>query len=122
MIVVRILTICAMLLLGVMPGEAIPPQFQIMIENGAPYFLPVKATVASGTAIRWDNPTPTEHTITHLDCLSDGPCAFDSGLMPPNTHYTLPSLPPGKYPYICRIHPIMRGTLTITDSAVPPQI
>jgi len=119
---VRIVTMCAMLSLGVMPGEATPPHFQITIENGAPYFLPVSATISTGTPIRWDNPTPTEHTITHDNCVSGDPCAFDSGMMQPNEQYTLPGLPPGRYAYHCRIHPIMRGTLTVTDSVVPPQI
>ena len=122
MSIVRIATICAVLALGVLPGEATAPHFKITIENGAPYFLPASATVQTGTPILWDNPTPTEHTITHESCIGGEPCAFDSGLMPPNTHYTLPGLPPGRYAYYCRIHPIMRGTLIITDSAVPPQI
>jgi len=120
--IVRIVAMSAMLALGVLPGGATSPHFQITIENGAPYFLPVSATVSTGTPIRWDNPTPTEHTITHDSCLDDGPCTFDSGIMPSNAHYTLPSLPPGRYAYHCRIHPVMRGTLTVTDSAVPPQI
>jgi plastocyanin len=118
----RIAIIGALLALGALPGAATPPHFQITIENGAHYFLPASATVTTGTPVRWDNPTPTEHTITHDGCITDGPCAFDSGMMLPGGHYTLPSLPPGRYPYHCRIHPIMRGTLTVTDSAATPQI
>jgi plastocyanin len=119
---VRIAIICAALALGALPGAATPPHFAITIENAAPYFSPVAATVATGTSIRWDNPTPTEHTITHDGCIVDGPCAFDSSTMLPNAHYTVPSLPPGRYPYHCRVHPIMRGTLTVTDAATSPQI
>lgn len=122
MTLVRIATTCAVFALGVLPGGATPPHFQITIENAAPYFLPASATVPTGTPIRWDNPTPTEHTITHDDCVSGDACAFDSGMMQANDSYTLPSLPPGRYAYHCRIHPIMRGTLTVTDSAVSPQV
>ncbi len=122
MTIVRITTVCLMLVLGIMPGGATPPHFQITIEDGAPYFLPASATVSTGTPIRWINPTPTEHTITHDECVSDGPCAFDSGMMRPSDQYTLPGLPPGRYAYHCRIHPIMRGTLTVSGSVVPPQI
>jgi plastocyanin len=107
------------LLLGGWSGEwivhATPPQFQIIIESGSPYYLPASAKVPSGAAIRWENPTASPHTITHDNCLSEGPCAFDSGEVPPNGSYTLPGLPPGQYPYQCRLHPIMRGVLTITD-------
>ena len=122
MTAMRIVIISALLVLGALPSAAIPPHFEITIENGAPYFLPVSATVTAGTPIRWDNPTPTEHTITHDGCLSDGPCVFDSDMVPPNGRYAVPGLPPGRYAYHCRIHPIMRGTLTVTDSAAPPQI
>jgi plastocyanin len=113
---------CAVFVLGALPGAATPPHVAITIENGSPYFLPAAATVTAGTPIQWDNPTPTEHTVTHDGCVADGPCAFDSHIMPPNGRYTVSSLPPGRYPYHCRIHPIMRGTLTVTDSAAPPQI
>jgi plastocyanin len=113
---------CAMLLLGALPSTATSPHFEITIENGSPYFFPSAATVTTGTPIRWDNPTPTEHTVTHDSCITDGSCAFDSDTMLPNAHYTVPSLPPGRYPYHCRVHPIMRGTLIVTDSASRPQI
>lgn len=107
-------------LVGALPSAATPPQFLITIENGAPYFLPVAATVATGTSIRWDNPTATHHTITHDGCVSGDSCAFDSGNMAPNESYALPSLPPGHYPYFCRVHPIMRGVLTVTEPTVAP--
>jgi plastocyanin len=118
----RIAIIGALLALGALPGAATPPHFRITIENGAPYFLPASATIAAGTPVRWDNPTPTEHTITHDGCLTDDRCAFDSNMMLPGGHYALPGLPPGRYSYHCRIHPVMRGTLTVTDSAASPQI
>jgi plastocyanin len=38
----------------------------------------------------------------------------------PNDTYTHPGLAPGKYPYICRIHPIMHGTIIVTESAPGP--
>ncbi|OGX11976.1 MAG: hypothetical protein A3K11_09460 [Nitrospirae bacterium RIFCSPLOWO2_12_FULL_63_8] len=122
MTIVRITIVCALLALGALPGSATPPHFKITIENGSPYFFPPAATVTTGTPIRWDNPTPTEHTITHDGCVSDGPCAFDSGMMMPGEGYVLPGLPPGHYPYHCRIHPIMRGTVTVSDSSALPQI
>jgi plastocyanin len=119
---VRIATIVAALALGALPGGATPPQFLIMIENASPYFSPKVASVEAGTPIRWDNPTPTEHTITHDGCVTDGTCAFDSDTMLPNAHYSIAGLPPGQYPYHCRVHPIMRGLLTVTESSAPPQI
>lgn len=106
------------------PTAATPPYMQILIEDGSPYFVPVAATIGSGSPIRWENPTPTHHTVTHNACVDEsGPCAFDSGTMPPGEAFTLPGLPPGRYAYHCRIHPIMRGVLTVTEpSQMPSQL
>lgn len=103
------------------PTAATPPYAQIIMEDGSPYFVPVTATITSGSPIRWDNPTPTHHTVTHNACVDDSaPCAFDSGTVVPGGSYTVPGLPPGRYPYHCRIHPIMRGVLTVTEASQFP--
>jgi plastocyanin len=51
------------------PTSATPPYTAIIIDSGSPYFVPKSATVSAGAPIRWENPTPTEHTITHVGCL-----------------------------------------------------
>lgn len=118
---IHILTMGALVLGIAWPTPAAPPSMQIVIEDGSPYFIPVAATVASGSSIRWDNPTPTHHTVTHVGCLEDDArCVFDSGPMAPGDSFTIPGLPPGRYVYHCRIHPIMRGVLTVADSATLP--
>jgi plastocyanin len=100
---------------------ALPPQTHIIIESASPYFVPSKAYVAPWASIRWDNPTPTHHTITHDGCVEEGAtCAFESGTVEPNGTYTLPGLPAGRYPYHCRLHPIMRGVLTVTEQTELP--
>ena len=102
----------------VWPTTAASPSTQIIIEDGAPYFDPISATVASGNPIRWDNPTPTHHTVTHDGCVDDrSSCSFDSGTIPPGEQFTIASLPPGRYVYHCRIHPILRGVLTVIDAS-----
>jgi plastocyanin len=112
-----ILAIMMGVLFGAWPTEATAPYTQITIENGSPYFVPKSVTVSSQMAIRWDNPTPTEHTITHSGCLEDGaPCVFDSGMVLPNGTFTISSLAAGRYAYICRIHPIMHGVITVTEA------
>ncbi|HSB44218.1 MAG TPA: hypothetical protein VLD60_04350 [Nitrospira sp.] len=117
------IAVLAMGLLAVWPTTATPPHTAIIIDSGSPYFVPKLATVSTGAPIRWENPTPTEHTITHMGCMEDGePCAFDSGIVLPNGTFTLPGLAPGRYPYFCRVHPIMRGMLIVTDSFVPSQL
>jgi len=112
--------VVGLLAMGGGPGSAALPPFQITIESGSPYFLPASATISAGAPIQWDNPTPSHHTVTHDGCRSDGPCAFDSGSMAPNESFTLAGLPPGRYPYHCTLHPIMRGVLTVVDPAPLP--
>ncbi|MDP1769312.1 MAG: hypothetical protein Q8L74_10985 [Nitrospirota bacterium] len=118
------LLIALVLILGLLPAwptAATPPYTAIIIESGSPYFVPKSAIVSTGSPIQWENPTATEHTVTHTGCLEEGDhCAFDSGLMLPNGTFTLPGLAPGRYPYICRIHPIMRGIITVTDGPKLP--
>ena len=104
-------------LLSAWPTAATPPYTAIIIESGSPYFVPKFVTVSTGSPIKWENPTATEHTVTHTGCLEDGDhCAFDSGVMLPTGTFALPGLAPGQYPYICRIHPIMRGVITVTET------
>ena len=118
--------IIAIVLLGLFtawPTTATPPYTAIVIDSGSPYFVPKSATVSSGASIRWENPTATEHTITHMGCLEDlNSCAFDSGIVRPNSNFTLPGLAPGHYPYLCRIHPVMHGVVTVIDTFVPSQL
>jgi plastocyanin len=101
------------LLWGAGPGNTTPPQFQIIIESSSPYYLPSSATIPAGASIRWDNPTGSPHTITHDGCEEGTSCMFDSGAVLPNGTYSIPNLPPGRYPYHCRLHPIMRAVLTV---------
>ncbi len=103
------------------PTSATPPATQVIMDSGSPYYVPSAVTVTSGAAIRWENPTPTHHTVTHDACFeSSGRCAFDSGAVEPGGAYTIPNLPPGRYHYQCRIHPIMRGMIIVTDSPLLP--
>ncbi|BFU89850.1 MAG: hypothetical protein NTAFB01_10370 [Nitrospira sp.] len=103
------------------PALDLSPTTQILMENGSPYYVPATATVVSGAPVRWNNPTPTHHTVTHNDCVKDAHlCLFNSGAVAPGSHFTVSGLPAGRYPYHCSIHPIMRGQLVVTDNASTP--
>ena len=88
----------------------------INMENWAPYYRPYEAAVPSQTPILWKNPTASPHTIRHDGCIKKGPCLFDSGAVAPDGSFTLSGLKPGRYPYHCELHPIMRGELIVEGS------
>lgn len=81
-------------------------------------FMPKAATIAPQAPIRWENTTGSHHTITHEGCEHESVCVFDSGMLAPEGSYELSGLPPGTYPYVCRLHPIMRGILIVQESGV----
>ncbi|UCE64292.1 MAG: hypothetical protein JSU59_03885 [Nitrospirota bacterium] len=106
------------LLFGTSLVVATPSFLRIQIDGLSPYYSPKAAHVSLGTVIRWENPTATHHTITHDGCRNGGYCAFDSGAIAPKGKFSLNSLAPGKYPYHCTLHPIMRGIVVVQDDGM----
>ncbi|MCA9422135.1 MAG: hypothetical protein KC592_14020 [Nitrospira sp.] len=96
--------------------SAAPSALRIIIGTFSPYYSPKSAHIRTGTPISWENPTADLHSITHDGCRTGEGCAFDSGPLGPNRTFTLRHLPPGLYPYHCSFHPIMQGTLVVTES------
>jgi len=94
-------------------GQISSTPVSIYMESWAPYYRPFEATIQTGTPIHWNNPTASSHTVRHDGCDKDGPCLFNSGAVPPDGSFSIPGLAPGRYPYHCELHPIMRGQLVI---------
>lgn len=92
------------------------PSFRIIIGTFFPYYSPEFVQIGTGTSVSWENPTSDLHSITHDGCKGGDRCAFDSGPLGPNGKFTVRHLPPGHYPYHCSFHPIMRGSLVVTES------
>lgn len=87
----------------------------ITFEGTAPYYQPQLAVVEAGTPIRWINTTASPHTVRHDGCLTGEVCAFESIAVPPDSSFLIAPLPPGRYAYHCELHPIMRGTVVVTE-------
>lgn len=109
------LTLMACLFAGA--ATAAPPQPAIRMDTLWPYYHPAVARVPSRSPIEWANPTSLPHTVTHDGCTA-GACAFDSGPVPPGGIFSLPGLAPGRYPYHCSLHPVMRGVLVVQGQRV----
>ena len=66
-------------------------------------------TVKPGQQVRVTNDDPTQHTLTDPKGL------FSTGTIEPSggtATFTAPAKP-GSYPFVCRFHPTMAGTLTV---------
>jgi plastocyanin len=77
------------------------------IKNFA--FKPPHVTVAPGTTVKWVNKDKAPHTATSTQPRG----AFDSGKLKQGQSYSVKFKHPGTYKYYCKIHPDMRGTVTV---------
>lgn len=110
-----------MVVSGLMVSVAIAarPTINITLGTFFPYYSPTSVQVGPGSSISWENPTADLHSITHDACRTHDPCAFDSGAIGPNRTFTVHQLPPGRYPYHCSFHPIMKGVLVVNELEFP---
>ena len=79
----------------------------VSIKNFA--YVPPSLSVASGTTVTWTNTDQEQHTVS-----SDDGHTFASSAFGPGQTFQFTAGAPGTYPYTCRIHPFMHGTLTVT--------
>ncbi len=90
------------------PATTLPPN-AVVVANFA--FSPDPITIKAGETVTWvfEQPDAPHNVVS----LSD-PVAFNSGV--PQGHGTFQHTftQPGTYPYICQIHPQMKGTVIVT--------
>lgn len=82
------------------PGQVVSPGF---------LFCPAEVTVAAGSEVRWTNADAAPHSLT----ATGAEPAFDSGTLTTGQTFTFRLDRPGTYQYFCRLHPSMRGTVTV---------
>ncbi|CAE6496622.1 cupredoxin domain-containing protein [Candidatus Nitrosotenuis uzonensis] len=92
------------------------PEFPISILSGSatqgnPDYEPDFAQVPLGNTIVWTNNDDTMHTVTSTDGI------FDSSVINAGEIYRLDTstLAPGKYDYLCIVHPWMTATFELTE-------
>ena len=72
-------------------------------------FEPANLAIAVGKTVQFINVDEEPHTAT----ATDG--AFNSKALDTDQTWNYTATKPGTYPYICSIHPFMKGTLTVTQ-------
>lgn len=70
-------------------------------------FEPATVEITAGHAVRWTNMDGARHSAT----AEDG--SFDTGLMKTNVSGDIVFDAPGTYPYFCKAHRGMKGTVVV---------
>lgn len=114
------LILCLLLTLGQSFASGAPPSdnhsapastssadnaFEVKIDNFA--FVPAQVTVKAGTRVIWINRDDIPHTIDSADGK------FRSGALDTDDHFQFRFSEPGEYPFFCRMHPKMTGTIIV---------
>ncbi|WP_278185298.1 cupredoxin domain-containing protein [Paraburkholderia ginsengiterrae] len=86
-------------------SEAAAKTYVIVIEQMR--FNPPVLTVHRGDRVMWVNKDLFPHTATST------PTAFDSHEIRPDASWSYVTRQIGSYPYLCTLHPTMRGTLIV---------
>jgi plastocyanin len=86
-------------------GEA-----QVTMRNRT--FQPAEITVAPGTTVTWTNDDSFAHTVTS-GTRGSPTDLFDSGNVAGGESFSFTFDQPGTYPYFCRIHSGMDGTVIV---------
>lgn len=73
-------------------------------------FEPATLEVSVGDTIVWVNDDLVPHTAT---AIVDGAPVFDSGVFPANASWKYVASKSGRFPYVCLLHPTMKGTLIV---------
>src|SRR5579871_1832079 len=74
-------------------------------------FTPSTLTVKVGTTVTWHfNQPSAPHNVVSLST----PQLFNSGTPKGTGTFSFTFTTPGTYPYLCQVHPTMRGTIVVT--------
>lgn len=85
------------------PGS--PQAATVKIRNFK--FEPANVVIVEGETVQFINEDEEPHTATSTDGI------FNSKALDTNQTWNYTATKPGTFPYICSIHPFMKGTLTV---------
>lgn len=108
-ILVAVLGLATSVAPGMAAGPAKPKTHTVNIDGTA--FVPPNMTVATGDSVVWVNKDPYPHTATSAAAVKAG--GFDSKSIAGDKSFKFTAKKKGDFPYICSIHPSMKGTITV---------
>ena len=95
----------AMLLVGSLVAHAAGKTHAVRIEGMK--FVPERLEVAAGDTVVWTNKDIVPHTVTAQQAK------IESGELQTGKSFKLVARKPGEIDYICRLHPVMKGTVVV---------
>jgi 3',5'-cyclic-AMP phosphodiesterase len=81
----------------------------VKIDNFS--FTPKSLTVKAGTTVTWMNQDDIPHNVVSTEKK------FSSPVLDTDQHFSFKFQEPGSYPYYCKIHPMMTGTVVVEKGA-----
>jgi amicyanin len=81
---------------------------EVKIDNFS--FVPKSLTVKAGETVTWTNRDDIPHVIVSTDKK------FSSPVLDTDQAFSFTFKEPGSYPYFCKIHPTMTGTIVVAKS------
>jgi plastocyanin len=88
-------------------GDAAASGSEVVIKGFS--FDPMEIEVASGTTVTWTNEDAAPHTIKDNSDLFP-----ESDELAQGDTFSFTYDAPGEHPYVCGIHPYMKGTVTVS--------
>ena len=80
-----------------------------IVSSGSTWkFRPDSVTVSTGTSVTWTNSTDVPHNVVFTDAAVRSSDLFNKG-----KSFTTTAGQAGTFPYICSVHPDMKGTLVV---------
>lgn len=89
------------------------------VRVGDFFFRPGQLRIDPGDTVDWRVLRGSPHTVTSR---RGSPERFDSGTLVPGERFSRTFDQPGRYPYLCTLHPWMRGVVQVGPDTTDPRI
>jgi plastocyanin len=93
--------------LAVLPAAALAAGKTHTVRIEGMKFVPERLEVAAGDTVVWTNKDLVPHTVTA------SAARVESGVLAPNKKWRFVAKKKGEMPYICSLHPVMKGLLVV---------
>ncbi|HET7767037.1 MAG TPA: cupredoxin family copper-binding protein [Burkholderiales bacterium] len=93
--------------LALLPAAALAAGKTHAVRIEGMKFVPERLEVAAGDTVIWTNRDLVPHTVTASGAR------VESGVLAPNRSFRFVAKKKGEMPYICRLHPVMKGVVVV---------